>query len=308
MATEALNRPADRAASVRRRTARGDIVSRVLLLTCAAVLVVAILAIFGFVGSKGLSTFTRDGISPLQFFTHTRWFPQSKNPGYGALPIIAGSLLVTTLAIVIGAPLSVVAALFIVEVGPPRYRGLLQPVVEVFVGIPSVVYGWIGLTTLVPFIRSHFGGLGFSLLAGGLVLSVMILPTVTAVASDALRRLPGSLKEASFGLGATRWQAISGVLVPAALPGILTGVVLGVARAIGEALAVQMVVGNTTVIPHALIDRAATLTSVITLDMGNTVQGSAWNDTLWTMALLLLVVSLALILLIRRLGARGVYR
>ena len=291
-----------------RSSSRSELIARALLACCAAVLVLAIIAIFGFVGSKGISTFTKDGISIVEFFTHTRWLPQSKHPGYGALPIILGSLMVTGLAIVIGGPFAVIAALFIVEVGPPRVRGLLQPVVEVFVGIPSVVYGWIGLETLVPFIRNHFGGLGFSLLAGGIVLAIMILPTVTTVSTDALRRLPVSLKEASFGLGATRWQTIWSVLLPAALPGILTGFVLGIARAIGEALAVQMVVGNTAIIPHGLTDRAATLTSIITLDMGNTVQGTAWNDALWSMALLLLLIALALIVFIRYLGGRRAYQ
>jgi phosphate transport system permease protein len=310
MAAEAearSNRASERARPLRGSSSTGEVVARVVLACCATVLVIAIIAIFGFVGSKGLSTFTKDHISLSTFFTSTRWIPQSARPGYGALAIILGSLMVTGLAIVLGAPLSVIAALFIVEVGPPRYRGLLQPVVEVFVGIPSVVYGWIGLKTLVPLIRNHFGGLGFSLLAGGLVLSIMILPTVTTVATDALRRLPVSLKEASFGLGATRWQTIWSVLLPAALPGILTGVVLGIARAIGEALAVQMVIGNAAIIPSGITDRASTLTSIITLDMGNTVQGSAWNDALWSMALLLLLIALALIVLIRWLGSRRAY-
>jgi phosphate transport system permease protein len=292
----------------RASVARGELAARIVLACCAAVLVIAILAIFGFVGSKGLATFVNNGISPVEFFTHTRWLPQSKHPAFGALPIILGSLMATGLAIVIGGPFAVIAALFIVEVGPPRYRGLLQPVVEVFVGIPSVVYGWIGLQTLVPFIRDHFGGLGFSLLAGGIVLAIMILPTVTTVATDALRRLPIALKEASFGLGATRWQTVWSVLLPAALPGILTGLVLGIARAIGEALAVQMVIGNTAIIPHSLTDRAATLTSIITLGMGDTVQGSPQNNALWSMALLLLLIALGLIVLIRYLGGRRVYQ
>src|SRR5579871_5109608 len=256
-------------------------VPRVILLLCACVLLVAIVAVFGYIASKGLATFTKDHVSVVEFFTHTRWAPQSKNPGYGALPIILGSLIVTGLAVLIGAPLSVLAALFMVEVGPAQIRGFLQPIVEVFVGIPSVVYGWVALKTLVPLIRNLFGGLGFSVLAGGLVLSVMIMPTITAVSADALRRLPRSLKEAAYGLGATRWQTISQVLVPGAIAGILSGVVLGTARAIGEALAVQMVIGNATHIPSGLTDTISTLTSIITLNMGNTVEGSAWNDSLW---------------------------
>jgi phosphate transport system permease protein len=308
MQAEAAKHPARAVATRTARSSLRDGLPRAVLLAAACLLIGAIVAIFGFVGVKGMSTFIKDNISPIEFFTHTRWKPQSNNAGYGAWPIIAGSLLVTSLAVLISAPLSVMASIFMVEVGPPRYRHLLQPVVEVFVGIPSVVYGWIGLKTLVPFIRNHVGGLGFSLLAGGLVLSVMVLPTITTVAADAFRRLPVSLKEASYGLGATRWQTIWKVLLPAALPGVLTGVVLGVARAVGEALAVQMVIGNSAHVPTSLTDTAATLTSIITLDMGNTVQGTPWNDALWSMAFVLLLIALVLILLIRRLGGRQVYR
>jgi phosphate transport system permease protein len=289
-----------------RNTALSETLPRVMLLVCAGVVVLSIVAIFGFIAQKGLTTFIKDGVSPIEFFTHTRWVPQSKNPGYGAFPIILGSLLVTGLALLISTPLSVCAAMFMADIGPARIRGLLQPVVEVFVGIPSVVYGFLGLKLLVPFIRTHVGGLGFSLLAGSLVLAIMTLPTITGVATDSLRHLPVSLKEAAYGLGATRWQTMGGVLLPAARAGILTGVVLGTARAIGEALAVQMVIGNNAHIPTSLTDTVATLTSIITLNMGNTSQGTTWNNTLWTMALVLLMISLAMILIIRRLGSREV--
>ena len=214
----------------------------------------------------------------------------------------------TLLAILISTPLSIAAALFLTDVGPKWAQSVLQPAIELFVGIPSVVFGWVGLSVLVPFIRNHIGGLGFSLLAGGIVLSVMALPTITTVATDSLRALPIGLKEASYGLGATRWQTLARVLLPAALPGLMTAVILGMARAIGEALAVQMVIGNTEILPKQLTDRASTLTSIITLDMGNTVGGTPWNNALWSMAMLLLLIALALILMIRVVSARRVYR
>ena len=130
------------------------------------------------------------------------------------------------------------------EIAPSWGRKILQPVIELLVGIPSVVYGFIGLTVLVPFIREHVGGLGFSLLSGTIVLSIMILPTITTIATDAMSSLPKNLREGSYALGATRWQTIRKVLIPAALPTLLTAIVLGMARAFGEALAVQMVIGN----------------------------------------------------------------
>ncbi len=274
---------------------------------CAMALVVFIAAIIIFIGSKGLTTFIKNKVSITQFFFSTVWQPDEKPGAFGAATFIVGSLEVTLLAILISTPLSIAAALFLTEVGPKWAQRVLQPAVELFVGIPSVVYGWVGLSVLVPFIRNHIGGLGFSLLAGCIVLSIMALPTITTVATDSLRALPVGLKEASYGLGATRWQTIARVLLPAARPGLLTAVILGMARAIGEALAVQMVIGNTQIIPKQLTDRASTLTRIITLDMGNTVGGTAWNNALWSMALLLLLIALALIVTIRAVSARKVY-
>jgi len=179
-------------------------------------------------------------------------------------------------------------------------------VIELLVGIPSVVYGFIGLTVLVPFIRSAFDGstIGFSLLAGTIVLAIMILPTITTIAADAMGSLPNSLREGSYALGATRWQTIRKVMIPAALPSLLTAVVLGMARAFGEAMAVQMVIGNVRDLPSGLLDPAATLTTIITLNMGHTTYGSVENNTLWSMGLVLLLISFLFILIIRFLASR----
>jgi phosphate transport system permease protein len=143
------------------------------------------------------------------------------------------------------------------------------------------------------------------LLAGIIVLSIMILPTITSIASDALSGVPFSYLEASYGLGSTRWQAISRVIVPAARTGILTGIVLGLARAFGEALAVQMVIGNTVKLPSGLYSPTATLTGILTMDMSNTINGTAWNNALWTLAMILLFISFFFIVLIRMIGQRG---
>jgi phosphate transport system permease protein len=182
---------------------------------------------------------------------------------------------------------------------------ILQPAMELFVGIPSVVYGWIGISVLVPLLRKSFGGVGFSLLAGILVLSVMILPTIASISSDAIKSVPRDYLEGSYGLGATRWQTISRVIVPASKGGILTGVVLGLARAFGEALAVQMVIGNAIILPKGPMSSTSTLTSILTMDMANTVFNTPWNNALWSMALLLLVVSFIFIMIIRTIGKRG---
>ncbi len=283
----------------------GEVRGKVLVTLCAIIMISATIAITIFLSTKGLQSFIKNGVSPIEFLTSTNWNPTDpKSPMYGALPFIFGSFAVTMLAALVAAPLGIGGAIFMTEIAPSWGKKILQPVIELLVGIPSVVYGFIGLTVLVPFIREHVGGLGFSLLSGTIVLAIMILPTVTTIATDAMATLPKSLREGSYALGATRWQTIRKVLVPAALPSLLTAIVLGMARAFGEALAVQMVIGNTRIIPGSILDPAGTLTTIITLNMGHTTYGSVENNTLWSMGLILLIMSFAFILLIRYLSSR----
>jgi phosphate transport system permease protein len=276
---------------------------------CGLLIIVLTLAIIFFVASKGISLFTKDKYSIVEFLFSSIWKPdraiENGGPQFGSLIFISGSVFVALGAVILSAPVGVALAIFMNHISPKLGTKVLQPAMELFVGIPSVVYGWVGITVLVPFIKRNFGGLGFSLIAGILVLSIMILPTITSIASDAIRTIPKDYVEASYGLGATRWQTISKVIVPAAKGGILTGVVLGVARAFGEALAVQMVIGNSINIAAGLTGTTSTLTSILTMDMANTVSGSPWNDALWAMALLLLIISFIFILIIRKVGKRG---
>lgn len=272
-------------------------------------LIILTISLVAFLATKGLATFYNNHYSPIDFLFSTVWKPDrdvSKGgPAIGALIFITGSVLVSCLALILSTPFSVSLAVFMTEISPKLGKKLLQPVIEVFVGIPSVVYGWVGLSVLVPLIRNHIGGLGFSLLAGSLVLCIMIFPTIASVSADAIRSIPRDYYEASLALGATRWQTIKKVILPSAMPGILTGIVLGLARAFGEALAVQMVLGNTIRIPHSLIDSTVNMTSIITMDMGNTAMGTVWNNALWSMALLLLIMSFLFIVLIHRIGRKG---
>lgn len=208
-------------------------------------------------------------------------------------------------AVIISAPIAITLAVFVNVISKGLGNKLIKPSLEILVGIPSVVYGWVGISVLVPFIKNHIGGMGFSLLAGILVLSLMILPTIATLSIDAIKSIPREHIEASYGLGATRWQTIKNVIIPGAKSGILTGVVLGVARAFGEALAVQMVIGNAVKIPNGLLSSSSTLTSILTMDMANTVGGTAWNDALWSLALILLVISFLFILAIRKIEKRS---
>ena len=276
---------------------------------CIALIVFVVAMIFFFVAQKGLSTFFVNKINPFKFLFGTTWNPSQLGPDgkplVGALPMIAGSLIVTLLSAILATPFAIGAAVFMTEISPNRGAKILQPVIELLVGIPSVVYGFIGLTVVVPFIRDIFGGTGFGLLSGVFVLFVMILPTVTSMSVDALKAVPNFYKEASLGLGATRWQTISRVLLRAATPGILTAVVFGMARAFGEALAIQMVVGNAAILPKGLTSPASTLTSVLTQGIGNTIMGTVQNNVLWSLALILLFMSLLFNIGMRAIAKRG---
>ncbi|AYK57650.1 phosphate ABC transporter permease subunit PstC [Bacillus subtilis subsp. subtilis] len=295
----------ERLISSRQNRLLDEVRGRMIVTACALIMIAASVAITIFLGVKGLQSFLVNGVSPIEFLTSLNWNPTDSDPKYGVLPFIFGSFAVTILSALIAAPLGIAGAIFMTEIAPNWGKKVLQPVIELLVGIPSVVYGFIGLTVLVPFIAQFkSSGTGHSLLAGTIVLSVMILPTITSISADAMASLPKSLREGSYALGATRWQTIRKVLVPAAFPTLMTAVVLGMARAFGEALAVQMVIGNTRVLPESLFDTAGTLTTIITLNMGHTTYGSVENNTLWSMGLVLLVMSFLFILLIRYLSSR----
>lgn len=294
------------------KNVKNELIGKWTSFLCVALVIVLTISIIFFIASKGLAIFFSNHISFSNVFLNTDWYPDRSaaegGPSFGILPFLAGSIVVSLFAVLLSAPLSIISAFFITEIAPSIGQRFLQPAVELLAGIPSVVYGWIGLSVLVPFIRSTFGGLGVSVLAAGLVLAVMILPTTVSVATDRIKALPNSYKEASYALGSTRWQLIRRVLFPAALPGIMTGLILGLSRAFGEALAVQMVLGNVRKIPHSLLEPATTLTSGITMDMGYTAMGSPWNNALWTMALVLLIMSFFFIIIIRLVSKRGVNR
>ncbi|RCX21792.1 phosphate transport system permease protein [Fontibacillus phaseoli] len=272
---------------------------------CIVLLVVTIFSLVYFVATKGFSSFIKDGISFGEIFGGTKWKPDGEPPLFGALPFIIGSFSTSILAALISAPLSICAALFMVEIMPKVGRKFLQPAIELLAGIPSVVYGFVGLSVIVPLYRDIFPGQGLGIAAGASVLSVMILPTMTSIATDALAALPPGLKEGSYALGATRWQTLARTVIPTTLPALMTGVVLGMARAFGEALAVQMVIGNAPHIPHSLFESTSTLTSAITLSMGNTVMGSTQNNVLWTLALILMLMTFVFVFIVRWLERRA---
>ncbi|MTK64367.1 MAG: phosphate ABC transporter permease subunit PstC [Methanobacterium sp.] len=224
---------------------------------------IIILIIF-FIFNEGIPALTNVGF--FNFVFGMTWAPS--NGQYGVFPMVIGTLGITALALLLAVPLSICCAVFLSEIAPPTMRKILKPTIQGLAGIPSVIYGFFGLVVLVPFMRVHYGGTGFSLLAASLILTIMILPTITSISEDALRSIPMEYKEASLALGATQWQTIRNVLLPAAVPGVITAIILGMGRAIGETMAVIMVAGNVVQIPGSIFDPVRALTSNIALEMG----------------------------------------
>lgn len=278
---------------------------KALIYSCALLMILAVVAITLFLTIQGLRSFVVDHLNPWAFVTGTEWYPdRAENPSFGAFPFIYGSIVVTLLAALIATPIAIGTAIFMAELSKKWGQKIMQPIIEILVGIPSVVYGLIGLSVIVPFMREHFGGSGFNILAGAMVVGVMILPTVASIAADSIRAVPDALREASFAIGGTKWQTIWRVIIPAAGSNLMTAIVLGMSRAFGEALAVQMVIGNTRIIPSSILQPGATLTTIITSSMGESTTGSVLNDALWSLGLILLIISYIFIVILRFLSKR----
>lgn len=279
---------------------------------CAALVVLLILAILGFLAYHGAGTFRSLGLR--EVFLGLEWSPGANR--FGILPFLLGSLIVVGMAVLIAGPMGILTAVFIAKLAPRWMRGVMRQVMDLLVGIPSVVYGIFGLSVLLPFLSRTFlddaPAAGF--LPAALLLTVMIVPTIVSLSLDAFLALPASLDEGSLALGSTRWQSIWQVLIPAAWPRLVTAVVLGMGRALGEAMAVQMVIGNNPqwtallgtreggLLHRLFFTPAATMTTELVQDLPNTPAGSPWNQVLFTLGLLLYLVTAALILLTRRLG------
>ena len=246
----------------------------------------AIFLIIAFIFAEGLPFLVQAGPS---FLISSVWRPtDSFSAGlWGIFPIIVGSLIVTVGAVAIGTPLGVACAVFLAEIAPAPVRRVLVPSVNALAGVPSVVYGFFGLLVIVPWIRGQFGGFGTSVFAAWLILFIMILPTIISISTDSIRAVPREYKEGSLAMGATRWQTIRSVLVPAASSGIIASVILGMGRAIGETMAVLMVAGNSVTIPDSIFAPTSTLTAQIALEMGYAT--GAHREALFAMGIVLFV-------------------
>ena len=277
---------------VTRATRLKELALKNLFLTCACVAVLAVILIFVFTFWKAIPVITDIGLG--EFFGLT-WAPTEGR--YGILALLAGSGIVTVGSLAIGVPLAVGCAVFLTEIAGKRLAGIVSTAVDLLAGVPSVVYGFFGLVILRPLVAGLTGGLGFGALTVWLVLAIMIVPTITTLTMDALRSIPMGIREASFAMGATRWQTIYKVVLPAAKMGIVNAVVLGMGRAIGETMAVLMVVGNAPVIPGGIASPLSTITSQIALDMGYS--SGLHRSALFGMGVVLFIISASLVGFVR---------
>jgi phosphate transport system permease protein len=249
--------------------------------------------IFLFLLREGLPAFAKVDLSNL---FGTRWYPTFDL--FGTLPLILGSIVVTVTAILIALPLGVATAVFLREVAPNWAREILKPLIEVLAGIPSVVLGFFGMVLVAPMLREATGApTGLMAFTGALILAYMALPTMISVAEDALDAVPKSFRDAGLAMGATKWQTIWKVVVPAAKSGILMAVMLGMGRAIGETMAVMMVTGNAARMPlglDALFRPIRTMTATIAAEMGEVANGSAHYHTLFAIGIILFLITFAI--------------
>ncbi len=276
-----------------------DRASKYVVFVCAFASIVILGAIAVFIFKEGLPAFRQVGI--IDFLFGTEWRPGQDQ--YGILPMIIGSIAVTAGAMLLSIPLGVGCAILLAEVAPFKVRQFLRPAVELLVGIPSVVYGLIGMLLVVPAIR-HIGGTGFSIAAASIVLTAMVLPTVISITEDSIRAVPRGYKEGSLAMGATQWQTIWHVLLPAARSGIIAAVILGMGRAIGETMAMIMVIGNSIQIPNSPLDSARTLTGNIAVEINYAtgVHESALFATGVVLFFLIIILNSVALLVLKRGG------
>ncbi len=238
------------------------IIEKALFFTALSASIVLFLIAF-FIFQQGIPLIFKTGVG--RFLFGFKWAPTQGL--FGIYPFIIGSFFVTAGALIISVPLGLGCAIFLAEFAPKTLSRILKPIIELLAGIPSVVYGFVGVIVLAPLIRTLLGGPGLSVMASAIILAIMVLPTIISISYDAICAVPHSYREGSLALGATKWQTITGVVLKAARSGIIASLILGIGRAIGETMAVIMVAGNALKIPTSILDPTRTLTSNIALEM-----------------------------------------
>jgi len=271
------------------RTIKEFIIEK-LIFICGIASIIFVGLIFIFLLKEGLAVFQT--VKPFDFLFGKNWYPISEPGQFGIWPLVLGSLLVTVGATIISVPIGVACAVYIAEIAPHSIKEVLKSGIELLAAIPSVVLGFIGMITLVPWVKTTFHlPTGLTALSGSIILAFMAMPTIVSIAEDALYSVPKTYKEGALALGATHWQTIYRVILPAASSGILAAIMLGIGRVIGETMAVMMITGNSAIIPHSILQPVRTLTATIAAEMGEAVVGSEHYFALFAVGIVLFIIS-----------------
>src|SRR3989441_309904 len=263
-----------------------------LIRVCGISAILFVFGIFFFVFREG-SGYLFHGFDPVKFLTSSEWYPTSRsNVRYGVLAMLAGTASVTVLAMAMAVPFGLGAAIFLSEFCGHKLKETLKIVIELLAAIPSVVWGFIGLTVMNPIIIQVFHApVGLNVLNGGILLALMSVPIIVSIAEDSLKAVPDSYREASLALGAGPWPTVYRVLLPAAKNGLLAAVLLGVGRGVGETMAVLMATGHSINIPHSVLDSVRTLTATIAAELGETAEHSDHYQVLFIIGMLLFSIT-----------------
>jgi len=277
-----------------------------LLFTSATISIIVVILIFAFLFSQGAPVFGR--ISIAEFLTGMFWQPTSViKPEFGSVPLLHGTMIITAIAMAISVPTGVVIAVYIGEIAHPLEKEILKPLVELLAGVPSVVYGFFALVTLATWIQQLTGTTSrLNALNGGIILAIMVIPTIVSLAEDVITSVPKEYREASIALGASKWETIRRVVLPSSAPGILAAILLGFGRAIGETMAVLMATGNAAIVSLNVLDSVRTITATIAIETPEVAFGSLHYSALFALAILLFAITFVFnylaSIVIRRLG------
>jgi phosphate transport system permease protein len=280
------------AKSLRRRFRLGEKLIEGWIYLAGILSIVILLGIIAILLKEGLPVFSFT--NAWDFLFGNKWYPVSDPPSFGILPFFVSTLMVTLIATVISVPVGIACAAYLSEVASERVNSIVKPVIEILAGMPSVMMGFIGLALLSPLVQSAFNlNTGLCGLTASIMLSLMSLPVIVSISEDALHAVPKEFKEASYALGATKWETIWHVCIPAALSGIAAAIMLGVGRAIGETMTVLMVAGGALAVPVSPVDPMMTMTAAIASGIGNAVRGGLQYQALFAIGLILFILTLA---------------
>ncbi|MDD5288123.1 MAG: phosphate ABC transporter permease subunit PstC [Dehalococcoidales bacterium] len=287
------------ARGLKRRRRSGERLIEGWIFLAGMLAIIVLLGIIFILLKEGLPVFANT--NPWDFLFGTKWYFLADPPVFGITPFFVSTLMITLISTVIAVPIGVACAAYLSEVAPPKVSNTVKPIIEILAGIPSVMMGFIGLALLSPFVQSLFNlPTGLSGLTAAIMLSLMSLPIIVSVSEDALHAVPKEFKEASYALGATKWETIWHVCIPSALSGIAAAIMLGVGRAIGETMTVLMVAGNALAVPASPVDPMTTMTSIIASSIGNAVRGGVQYQALFAIGLILFILTLAVNIIAER--------